>query len=278
MLITNLLTNMILLSLNGVIPTNTPAFQSYSFHVMVTNAFVVASKLGWDYGLISTDKVTEFWAKPLVTGTLGGICFSNRYQFWYRNGLFAGCTDRSFDAEFMNSGDAKHMRAVVKQWRNSGDQLSRVSARTIAESTLRSIVLAREDMDVGALVRTQLAFDDSGGEPALPYYVFCWKSALPVLSAVSSQVVYDTAQIDVSGVSARVARVSCQAGEIVVSGRSVEVLFGQSYFPCPKMSKPTNYMEMLGLPANTLFVRRKLVGDDLSEQQPVYETFPGQSN
>jgi hypothetical protein len=64
MIVTNLLTNMVVLTLEGAIPRNTPAFQDHVFHTMFTNAQVVASRWHLDRSLIATDKITYFKATP----------------------------------------------------------------------------------------------------------------------------------------------------------------------------------------------------------------------
>lgn len=263
------------LALNGLIPTNTTTFQKYAFELMITNAQSIALVLRWDRSSITTNRVTEFWARPTVTGVQGGMCFDRRYGFSYRNGRFAGCSDLWYDDGFVNSGDPKRMRAVVRKWLKEGDRLSRESARRMAESTLRSLGVAAEETSLRFAVDRQLIFDDPGKESiSLPYYIFCWKSQTPAMTISSNQAVYATAEVHVSGVAAHVAQVTCQTGEISVSGRSIDVRFGLDVFPCLRMTRPTNYMEMLGLPADTIFVRRKPVGNHLSDEQPVYEIFP----
>jgi hypothetical protein len=61
MIIINLLTNMIVLTLQSTIPTNTPAFREYAFHEMFSHASTMV--VGWNLELprpITTNMVTDF--------------------------------------------------------------------------------------------------------------------------------------------------------------------------------------------------------------------------
>jgi hypothetical protein len=59
MIITNLLTNMVALTLQGAIPTNTPGFQAYATQVMFTNAQALASKWHLDESLVATNRISH---------------------------------------------------------------------------------------------------------------------------------------------------------------------------------------------------------------------------
>jgi len=255
MIITNLLTNMIVLNLSGAIPTNTPAFQKYAFQTMFTNAQVIASKWNLDQTLIASNKVTSFWAEPYASGTAGGILFDKRYGFIYRNGKFSGFGDNAYTADFMSGEDDKKINIIIKQWLSATNILTKETAKDIAISAMRSIGLT-DDANFKEPRAEQLLWHLKEESRFLPYYTFDWKST--VIPAVSEAlgftniVLHEFAEIDVSGLNGRV------------------VHFEQNS-PYLKMAKPANYLEMLGLPPNTIFVKKKPTP---SGQPPVYEIFP----
>jgi hypothetical protein len=74
----------------------------------------------------------------------------------------------------------------------------------------------------------------------LPYYHVEWQSNR-----------IDVVSVGVSGITGRIAGLENRSG-------------------VPTIAKPANYLELRGLPENTVFVRRK----SLSPGQPVYEAFP----
>jgi hypothetical protein len=68
MIITNLLTNMMIVGLSGSIPTNTPAYQQCALQVMIAEAQGAAQKWNLETALISSNKVTYFEVTPYPRG------------------------------------------------------------------------------------------------------------------------------------------------------------------------------------------------------------------
>ena len=88
-IITNLLANMVVLTMQSTIPTNTPAFQRYAFNEMFHHATNMA--ISWNLDLsspIATNAVTAFHAVADQGGASGDIVLSNRFYFqWWYGGL-----------------------------------------------------------------------------------------------------------------------------------------------------------------------------------------------
>ena len=80
MIITNLLTNMVVVTFAGAMHTNTPAFRDFAYEAVLTNAQVVAAKWRLDRSAISAGNVTRFAAAPLVEGYDALIVFGGRYR------------------------------------------------------------------------------------------------------------------------------------------------------------------------------------------------------
>jgi hypothetical protein len=85
---------MVVLGLANVIPTNTPAFQEYALHTMITNAESVASQWNLDVKRpFTTNLVTYNGLKPHPLGISGAIVLVNRFAFRALYGRFDGFAD-----------------------------------------------------------------------------------------------------------------------------------------------------------------------------------------
>lgn len=128
----------------------------------------------------------------------------------------------------------------LKLWLAATNLLSLEQARTIADSALKAVGL--EPVRTGARPKalgTQATTPWKGVSEALPYYCFEWQSNRR--SVVS---------VEVSGITGRIADL-------------------RNNTAIPAVAKPANYLELLGLPPNTVFVRPKYVSG-----QPAYEVLP----
>src|SRR5260370_29290327 len=159
MIITNLLTNMIVLTLQGAVPTNTAAFQDYVFRVIFQRADELASKWHLDRSLITSNKVTHFEATPGPGSYLVGIEFGNRYIFGASDLGFVGFNDESYSERlvFYASHNATNWqkaaeedlardRALVEKWRQAANRLTLQKAQQVAESAMRSYGVPMEEM------------------------------------------------------------------------------------------------------------------------------------
>ena len=239
MLITNLLTNMVVLSLLGAIPKDTPAFQEYAFHAMFTNAQAAAAKWNLDQRLIATNQITRWTAAAHRSGVSGVIIFGDRYGFRYQSGGLASFSDTLYTPSFLMPGD-KTYKSKMKLWLAATNLLSLEQARTIADSALEAVGL--EPARTGARPKAiggQETTPWKGVSEALPYYYFDWQSNRRTVVWVA-----------VSGMTGRIAQLD--------NNTAIAAL-----------AKPTNYLELLGLPTNTVFVRRTYVSG-----QPAYELLP----
>ncbi len=307
MVITNLLTNMLVLALSGEVPSNTPAFQDHASGAMFTNAQRAAREWRLDESLIATNQITAFQSTPYADGYSATIVFFDRYLFGLDHGDGIGFTDKQFswDVVFaetnrdflvrnnINSkgtqkdadaerawiaalrGDEARSRAIAERWAKTTNALTLRKAQAIAEAAVRAEGISIRSMGVpkvtqatweeepvhvfmpGDAVKTNAAGDvvrvsgvpEEAGEQIaavgplsdgtwcityqkarprrllLPYYKFEWKSEAA------------NCRVDVSGITGTVAHFS--------------------YDDAPAALKtPKNYLKLLGLPANTLFVRQ----------------------
>ena len=231
MIITNLLTNMIVLTLHSTIPTNTPAFQDYAFHEMFGQASNMI--VGWNLDLphpITTNMVTEFHAEAEPNGwPKGSIIFSNRFWFSWRG--FPTFSDKLYNILSAQTPDVKVNDAILERWMHTTNLLTLKKAQRIAESAMKSIGLPLDKLGFKKSKKAyQVEYEWTDGKDyPLPYYHFEWES---------EKTERPYCDIDVSGISSNV------------------VHFFYIGYPYLLISKSTNYLEMLGLPTNAVFVHR----------------------
>lgn len=246
MIITNLLANMVLASGIGIIQTNTPAFQEYAFNSMFQQATNLVEK--WNLDLprpVTTNMVTRFMAKASVSGYTGTIVFSNRFSFGWLLGHFSMFGDEPHREIRAKTLDVDTNDALFEQWMQATNLLTMKKARVIAESVMCSVGVP---MGTGKFKKpdyqTQMTYDwkDDKKHP-MPFYRFRWDT--------DHRQSYNY-EVQVSGITSNV----------------LECYFSITS-PFLRSPKPTNYFEMLGLPANPVFVRRlSLV---IPGQPPAYE-------
>src|SRR5437773_5394943 len=110
MIVTNLLTNMIVLALGGTIPTNTPALREYALHTTLVIAEAAAHKWRLDQTLITTNKVTRFEVVPYVDGVSVAVVFAGRYMFSINRERFPQFVDRAY------SFDVQRYEGAPQEW------------------------------------------------------------------------------------------------------------------------------------------------------------------
>jgi len=282
---------MVVLTLHGAIPTNTPAFQSYALQVMFTNAQVLASKWHLDENLIATNRITRFDATPYPEGFTASIIFEDRYIFGTERSGCLGFTDKTYYQAWAfsftahagmqstndddnanayeawwkaNEADLKRHKAVAQQWSRATNHLTLRKARQLAESAMVSVGVPMKKMgfkrptvgkqwnwadDYTRAIRsssdppitkrgTVYVVPLTGGRMAvaypsdhptnyiLPYYEFRWEAPKGVCN------------VDVSGITSNIVHFSF-------------------YGPHSDLPKPTNQLDLLGLPSSTVFVKRR---------------------
>ena len=271
MIITNLLANMMVVSVLGEIHTNTPAFQEYAFDLMLSKAQEVSAKLNLDQTLVQKDKITSFKATPYLTGPGASMVFGDRYIFGTSRGDSLGFTDKSNSLSWIfgalpavNLTNIEQIgiqaRAIDEDLRTRTNHLKLKQARRIAESAMpifgvkvvnfsgfrRPIKALQQKtkLDTDArVVRNEVGITivytrkDHPVEYTLPYYTFEWENRNP----------FAVCTIGVSGISSNVA---------------------SFYYvgPYARLPKPGNYLEILGIRKNTVFVKER------SYRKKTYET------
>ncbi|HWD18696.1 MAG TPA: hypothetical protein VHB20_05410 [Verrucomicrobiae bacterium] len=236
MLITNLLTNMVVVYM-GVIQTNTPQFSRFEFQALFSKAQFAAKTWGLETSLIESNKVTEFWNEPSIDGAHARMVFAGRYAFNEARGRFLGTFDGGFifadrlfcwpDYSGVQSEPGFNMGKAIQltqNWLHETNGLTMKAAQDIAESAVHSF-----NIPIGNLlsnepcIREQKPWQLNDGTPSLePYYMFEWK------------VREGWCKVDVSGISSNV------------------VYF--NYSDGVHFRLPTNYFQMLGLSSNSVFV------------------------
>ena len=245
MLITNLLANMVVLANAGEIPTNTAAFQQYAFQAMFNRAapLIEAWRLEMPHP-VETNMVTEFNAQASPVGLSGCLVFSNRYRFAWQTGGFPLFVDMGYNYGNLDSDDTDRNDAVLDKWAAATNLLTKRKAREIARSVVRSVgVSARDTGFVAPNKAKQWGYEKKDGRKLpLPLYEFKFDAKKDGLGA---------ALVEVSGITSNVV-----------------------YFfycgPLLRFDRPPDYLEMLGLPTNTVFVKRLLA---LPGQPQRYEAF-----
>jgi hypothetical protein len=244
MIITNLLAGMVVLSQGYEIPTNTPVFQEYAFHSIFTNAQTLGRKWNLDENLIAINEVTHFEATATISGALVSIIFDDRYVFGSNGGDCIGFTDRNYDS-YMISPYVATNADVIREWLLATNTLTMAKARTIAEAAIKAAGIPMNKMQFGAPQKAEQlkGWLNRGDFKWLPYYTFHWESDL------------GHCYVDVSGLTTNVVRFD-YGGPYM----RFETLTNSQVFD--------GYIQMLGLPTNTVFVKRMFT------RPPQYETLP----
>ena len=225
MLITNLLTNMVLV-MAGHTVTNTPAFQEYAFHTMFTNAQTVAANWHLDQSLITTNKVTYCVGAAWPSGMGGIVIFDNRYGFEYQKGVFSGFGDKQFDVnDTLNLEPLSHhlkdrvsfsariskgRDVLINKWLEATNLFSLEKAKSVANEALLSIGIPPGTITLSGHQESYIFMDES--TQLIPYYTFNWQTTNG----------YDRVKIDVSGITGTVAAFqyfSPKTTRILLAGR-----------------------------------------------------------
>src|SRR6185295_17032704 len=140
MIFTNLLTNMVVLGMANVIPANTPAFQEYAVHTMLTNADRIAAV--WNLPVkppLTKERVTANSLRAHPLGIHGAITIDNRFTFRASNGRFDGFVDIPYECQVFLTDDVQKNDAVLERWIQMTNLLTLQKAQQIANSARVSI-------------------------------------------------------------------------------------------------------------------------------------------
>jgi len=222
---------MVVLTLQGTIPTNTPAFQEYAFNEM----FGQASNMIVSWNLdspqpITTNTITTFHAVPSFHSPKGEIIFGDRFWFtWIYSGVVT-FSDKSYCIMSAETPDVSVNDAVFERWIRATNVLTMQSAQQLAEAAMRSVGLPLDRLEFNKPkeARQEKYRWTDGKVYPLPYYEFIWDTDKAYCA------------VDVSG----------------ILGRVVYFSFNSQGLPYLKFEPATNYLAMLGLPTNSVFVHR----------------------
>ena len=233
---------MVVLTLQSTIPTNTAAFQDYAFHEMFGQAsnMIVSWKLDLPRP-INSNAVTTFHAVPSSHSPKGEIIFGDRFWFsWLYSGVVT-YSDKSYDIMWAQTPDVKANDALFERWMRATNLLTIQSAQQLAESAMRAAGLPLDNLNLNKPTEAhQEKYQWTDGKVyPLPYYEFSWDTGK----------VY--CNVDVSGILCRVVHFS----------------FNGYGLPYLKFEPATNYLAMLGLPTNAVFVHCL----SLPGKPPIYE-------
>jgi hypothetical protein len=245
MLVSVLLTNMVVLTSGWGIPTNTPALQEYARNTFFAQAQSIAAKWHLDAASIATNKITYFRVTPYPSGISGSLTLDNRYNFGFNLGSLTGFSDSSYDSTFLVSDDKRMIKATVKKWLSGTNLLSLAEARKVAEAAVDAANLRSATGEGTHLEAYQEKYFSKTEVVPLPYYVFDWVS--------NNTNLIEYVAVEVSGLTGRVAELETRL------------------FQDRPAITPANYLELLGLPTNTVFVRRKFSESTNGVQQ--YEIY-----
>lgn len=283
MTITNLLANMLVVGLHGGafssdIPTNTPAFQSFASDCMLTNSKMIATALAWDTNVVDRKDVTDSFAIPNTYGMRGSITFGKRYTFSYSKGALAGCSDQAYSELTIFGADQKQHEKMLKEWLSQSDLLNETSAKAVALSELSSLGINPNAMQFNKLTEKQETALVDGETRNLPFYTFTWQipwSREETESYTSVQGSNHLAESTHQGkLVAHPKKTGYNSFKMIVSGLSKKVVLienNTSYF---KLSSPTNFLSLLNLPPDTVFVKAKPEDPGKTKEYELIEAKP----
>ena len=252
MIITNLLTNMVVVGLTGLFPTDystIPAFREYVFNATFQQAsnMIVA----WNLDLprpITTNMITKFITRPHLDGPNCTMVFSNRFTFGWGEGKFDQFNDGLYIRERTLSPDVDANDALLEQWMRATNLLTMEKAEQMAESVLHFLGVPS---NVQRFSKPQKARQmhytwKDGKKYPMPYYGFWWETN--GFNFGSGRY-----EIQVSGIISNV--VYCSILRVA---------------PYVKTIRPMDYFELLSVPTNAVFVWRL---PSAKGQPPIYELY-----
>ena len=219
---------MIVLTFLGGIPTNTPALKEYAFQVMLTNAQSLGTCWHLDNRLITSNQVTLFSVRAHPRQINTEIEFGDRYEFATSKSGMILFLDNGFGEALMLAKVRQHLFAnryggSEKPWLPPTNSLTLDRAQEIAESAMHCYGVPTEELGfLQPKVKEQLKSADR----PLPYYKFEWESEK------------GHCKVHVSGTTTNIVRFELEGAEQL------------------GLKPPPNYLELLGLPRNAVFVKR----------------------
>ncbi len=216
----------------GIIPTNSPAFREYALSVLLSNANLVAERWQLDVQLpITTNQITGSFIDPTTNGLEGSIQIDNdahKYGFKVSDGRFNSFGDTKYRSQtFVYSPDEQK-----DKWPGMTNLLTLESAVAMAKDKLHRLGIDEKKLGMGEPFKAaQWRYDSNDVFYPLPLYAVQWKTQTGD---------YMVIRMEISGVTSNVAYFS----------HNIPANLLPSFLRVPT---PTNYLQLLGLPSNTVF-------------------------
>jgi len=180
MIITNLLTNMVVVLATGTLSTNyssKPAFHDYVYNA----TFQEASNLivAWNLDVarpVTTNMVSFFGTRACADGINGMISFNRRYLFGWGQGKLDYFEDQVYSEQRIVTDNAETNDLILEQWMRATNLLTMEKARVIAESALSSVGIPMDNRKFRApaqMTQKQYEWKDGKTYPE-PLYRFRW--------------------------------------------------------------------------------------------------------
>lgn len=212
----------VVLQFGGIIPTNTAALKEYALSVLLAHATVFVEQWNLDVpSPITTNQVTFLNARPTTNGVQATLELNKRYNIFIDDGRVDSLRDLHYWSRSFVDNDER-IEALLKE----KDLLTLQSAVALARHKLKEIGIDEKEHGLGNPVKSwQWKYDWDGVLHPLPLYEVHWHS--------NEGVVY----MQISGVTSNVAS-----------------FFQNTRAPTLRVPRPPNYLEMLGLPEDTVFL------------------------
>ncbi|PWU15724.1 MAG: hypothetical protein C5B50_14935 [Verrucomicrobia bacterium] len=290
-LITHLLANMLVLNPDGTLTNVAPAFQQYAYHLAFTNAQSVASSWGLDQNLISTSSVTSFHVTASPDEFHASIIFADRYAFQLHADAvllsYMEFEDERYDFEWLHKGDQYspygwfgpsgtqesaernfdlHSGRPHTQYEPS--RLPRLrSARRLAQAALAALPkMSRKTFHINRGAERAWRFAFATGDAQTNTYANVIRIRLRQSTGYLEKIdpSHSHGQGDRPGFSVLPFYDFGWAGDrkerlggcfLHISGVTGAVAYFNFVFLDPDFWMPKNYLQLLGIPANSLFVQ-----------------------
>jgi hypothetical protein len=167
------------------------------------------------------------------------MLFDRRYNFGAMDGFFGGYTDRRYYAGMLYPGrGGRSGRAVYEEWLAATNLLTTAKARDLAAKVVEAAGLF--GVKHGFTGQPEV-LQEPDEEHDLAYYRFEWKN----------EESHTRFSVEVSGITGTVVHFSM-------------------YGPFLRLYRPPDYLELLGLSTNTVFVTKNRVPPGLPQTYEIY--------
>jgi hypothetical protein len=213
----------VFVSIWGCIPIKSVAFQQYALSVLMSQAVNIADR--WNLDLpkpITTNDITYLSIRPKTNSWDGAMSINNKYGFRVEDNKLILFRDYRYHCNTFLGNDAASDNLA-----QSNNCLTLDASRIIASNAMYNIGLTQYASGNPTTLR-QYKYDSNNVIYPLPLYAVRWESDAGCIL------------LQISGISSNVAEF-CNATEA----------------ESMKIPLPTNYLTLLGLPKDVVFVKTK---------------------